>query len=36
MPWFGTNLRGLEPMGLVCAALSLAWIALVFRIASVW
>jgi hypothetical protein len=27
---------GREPLGLVCAALALAWIALVCRIASIW
>ncbi|MBN8967996.1 MAG: hypothetical protein J0G95_05995 [Rhizobiales bacterium] len=27
---------GREPLGLVCAALALAWVALVCRIASIW
>ncbi|MBN9600496.1 MAG: hypothetical protein J0G28_12590 [Afipia sp.] len=27
---------GREPLGLICAALALAWIALICRIASIW
>lgn len=30
------DLCGHEPMGLVCAALFIAWVALVCRIASIW
>jgi hypothetical protein len=31
-----SDLFGYEPLGLVCAALFLAWVALVLRIASIW
>ncbi len=27
---------GREPLGLICAALALAWVALICRIASIW
>ena len=27
---------GREPLGLICAALALAWIALICRIVSIW
>ena len=31
-----TDLFGYEPLGLVCAALFVAWVALVLRIVSIW
>lgn len=33
---FKIDIMGFEPMGVVCAALALAWIALACRIASIW
>ncbi len=30
------DLFGIQPMGLVCAALFMSWIVLILRIASIW
>lgn len=30
------DLFGFEPMSLICAALFISWLALVFRIISIW
>ena len=35
-PVIRTDLFGYEPLGLVCAALFVAWVALMLRIVSIW